>query len=884
MTSSWLQDRVYRHLAVVAALVATAALSCVSGCSKDEPAQSAPVADADVSATVADADVLDDAQDTESDVVADAGGPLACPAPAVASGAVRARTLACVDELPTGEMAAARVGDFVLENAVARFVVRAGPDGEAIVGLVGGNVIDAVRVGPGGKQLGVDGLREWVPIVAMYLVSPDKIEVASDGSDGTAVVRVSGPLVPFPTVFAFLSLTSPAATVTNEYRLKPDSTALEIATIVKPTEGKLDPPLIGDATFWSGGLALYRPGSGDPDSGLKAPSKPTYLGLAAVRADPTLMPAGIGFTAGVSTVEAGGILAFIQPTVPIPAEGVTIRRHLVIGGPGVPSLAGAMAVAGALSGQKTAPLQGSVQGMWAGVEVELVDKDDKPLTRCMPDAAGKFSCPAPLATTGARALWVGNGEGQAGGQAQLGPVSQVTVSSGKPMTVSLSAPKPGRLKVTVTSDKGESLPFQAVLRAKDSGGAGERTFIDGDGAATFLLPVGKWEVWLHHGPEWTAYTTEVALTADKETAVVAKLKHVVDTKGWIAADTHIHGEHSSDSDVPNRERVLDAVAVGLDYAVATDHDYITDYTPFLKAAGIQDRITVASGVEVSTAKWGHHGVWPIQPDPNKSGQGGPQWHEKNALQFVAEVRGGDAKRVHQVNHPRGSQSYFEGIEYDPKNAGKTDKKLLGFDAIELINSKRMDDTAEVLVDWFGLLDQGLTPTGVATSDTHSLSSGVGTARTWIWLGHGKDGKGLDRQGKFTAAQADEAIKAGFAVASTGPLLVLELMAGEVTKTVGETLTGAVGNVTARATVRAPDWMPLGKITLFRNGIEVHVAMVGDTPSVGGLREAEVLFSAPAATKAGWWVAVLQPLANEVRPPIQKRPVYAITNPVYEAPK
>ena len=240
--------------------------------------------------------------------------------------------------------------------------------------------------------------------------------------------------------------------------------------------------------------------------------------------------------------------------------------------------------------------------------------------------------------------------------------------------------------------------------------------------------------------------------------------------------------------------------------------------------------------------------------------------------------------MHQVNHPRGSQSYFEGIGYNPKEAAKTDKKLLAFDAIELINSKRMDDTAEVLIDWFALLDEGLTPTGVATSDTHSLSSGVGTARTWIWLGKGKDGKGLDRQGKFTASQADDAIKAGFAVASTGPLLVLELMASEVTKTVGETLVGAVGQVVARATVHAPEWMPLGKITLFRNGAEVHSVAVGDGPVEGGLRKVEVTFAASAAAKSGWWVAVLQPVANEVRPPIQKRPVYAITNPVYEAPK
>jgi len=859
------------------ALVLVAAFA-LAACSDDEDA--ADSADSGDQPEVVDV-AEDDAAATEDAEDKDAG-PLPCPAPAAAPGVSRARTLKCKEELPTGGMAGARVGDYVLENAMARFVVRAGPAGEAVVGLVGGNVVDAVRLGPDGKQLGVDSLREWVPIVAMFLVSPDKIEALSEDDGKTGVVRVSGKLVPFPTVHAFLSLEAPEAEVFNEYRLRADSTALEVRTVIKPTAGKLTTVLVGDAVFLGGSVGLYRPTSGAPDSGLQAPAKTNLIGIAPMRADPGLIPGAIGFAGTVSTLDAGGILAFIQPNAPVPEAGRTVVRRLVVGGDGGASLAAAMATASANPGGHGV-VSGKVVGMQPGVKVELLDAKDRPLTRCTPDQAGAFKCPAPLAAAAARAIRVGNGEGQVGGRGQHGPKATAKVmpkGGGAPPKLELEAPALAKLHITVKSAAGAGIPFQARLipQAKIAS-YGQRVFIDGDGDATFLLPSGAWKVWLHHGPEWSAHSETITISAAKTGEINATLSHVVDTTGWIAADTHIHAEHSADSEVPNRERILDAIAVGLDYAVATDHDYVTDYQPWLKAAGVSAKITVASGVEVSTAALGHHCLWPVAIDKDKSGNGAPNWHGKDAAQLMS-LLGQDDKQVHQLNHARGSQSYFVGISFDP---GKTEDKLLTFDAIELINGKRIDDTEEVIGDWFGLLDRGLRPSATGTSDSHVLDSGVGSARTWVRLGKAKDGKGRDRQGKFTAAQADAAILAGHTVASTGPLMVLELMAGEVTRTVGETLKGAKGQVTARVTVKAPEWMPLGKVSIFRNAAEVHVADISKAPVKDGARVVTVQVSAPAAIKPGWWSAVLRPIPGTARPPIQWREVWAVSSPVSEAP-
>lgn len=770
-------------------------------------------------------------------------------------------------------MAAARVGDIVLENAKARFVLRTGLHGHAIVGLPGGNLIDAVLVGTDGKQRGVDGLREWVPTVGFYLVSPDQITIVAAGESGEARVRVAGPLVPFALIHELFQPDMPLATVVHEYVLRPDQTALEIRTTVTPQDGKPLDAIIGDVTFWGGDLALYLPGAGE-DS-LTSGIKPSLIAFAPIHADELSVPAAAGFDGPISILNTSGIQGFLQPSEPVPAAGRTIVRRLAVGGEGRQDLAAAMAAAqGASAALGT--VQGTVAGMWPGVEVEILDAKGGPLTRCRPDAAGAFSCQVPETAVAMRAQWLGNGNGELGGAGQLaaGAAKTIAIQAGLTVKADLTAPQPGRLAVDVRDGGGQPVAFRLVATPVDPADLGSRTWYDTDGKAAFLLPAGTWDVWLHHGPEWSEHHVKVTLQAGQEFKLEAKLEHVVDTDGWIACDMHVHAEHSADSTVPNRHRLQNAVAEGLDYVVATDHDFVTDYTPWLVAAGLQGQLTVASGVEVSTLNLGHFNTWPLKADPTLSGNGAIAWFGKKAEDLLAAMHGNDPLRVVQSNHPRGSQSYFDGIELD----AKTDPKLLNFDAVELINSKRIDDTTQVLADWFGMQARGIRVTGVANSDTHSLSSGAGGSRTWIYVGKDAAGAWRDKQGKFTAAEADVALKAGRAVASTGPLLVLEIEGeGGAKAAIGETLKALTGKLTVRATVQAPVWMPLGTIELYRNGKLIHTEPVEATPVVAGRRLAVVTQAAEAGQDA-WWLAIHKPGAQPATPG-QQRPVWAITNPV-----
>ncbi|MBM4344280.1 MAG: PHP domain-containing protein [Deltaproteobacteria bacterium] len=818
-----------------------------------------------------------------ADVAAKPDGQQGCAPGPVAAGAVRARPLACADDLPQGRMAAARAGDLVLENARARFVVRTGPHGHAMAGLLGGNVVDAVALDSKGVQIGVDALHEWIAGAGFFLLSPDHVEVTHDGSGAdaegpVAIVRVRGKLAPFPVVAAALPLDPPAATVQHEYLLRPDSTRLEIRTTVVPTSKQAETILVADIGLWSGSLELYRPGKGDGHNDLPPPAQLHTVGMAPVDRDPLAVPCAAGFAGGVSSFDAGSILAFVQTDTKVPAEGKAFRRFLVVGGDGGPDLAAAMATAGEAAGLSFGKLKGTVAGMRPGVEVELLGPKAAPLTRCRPAPTGAYQCRVPVTAVAARAIWIGNGNGQGGGggQTQDAAGTAFSVAAGAEATLDLQAPAAAILQVQVKDTGGAGLPFQLIAQPQGAiAKVGGRTFVDADGEASFELPPGTWKAWVHHGPEFAVHEAEVAVVAGQTAKLAATLQRVLHTEGWIAGDFHIHAEHSVDSSVPNRQRLVDAAAAGIEYAVATDHDFVTDYAPFVQEAGLQGRLTVASGVEVSTVALGHHNIWPLAVQPDQPGNGAPAWFGKEPKALQTLLRGGDAKRVVQVNHPRGSQSYFEGIDLGPQ----TDVALLAFDAMELLNGKRMQDTEQVLADWFALLARGLSVTATANSDTHSLSSGAGGVRTWIWVGRDAAGKGLDEQGKFTAAQADEALRRGKAVASAGPLLEIELDAGGAKAGIGEALITAKTDMTVRARLQAPAWMPLGTLEIYRDGALVHKAEVTSTAVVDGRRLAVVEVPAKPKT-SGWWVAVHRPKGKGTNPAVAQQP-WATTNPVYE---
>src|SRR6185295_3264016 len=150
------------------------------------------------------------------------------------------------------------------------------------------------------------------------------------------------------------------------------------------------------------------------------------------------------------------------------------------------------------------------------------------------------------------------------------------------------------VSVTVTDeDTGKAVP--ARISIVDSRGDGAELFyvshtniaarsgiIYTPGTKTsFELPEGNYKLFATRGMEWSLAQQAVSLGAGQPVQVDFRIRRQVDTKGFIAADTHIHNiNFSGHGDATVDERMLTLAGEGVELAVATDHNHVTDYRPY----------------------------------------------------------------------------------------------------------------------------------------------------------------------------------------------------------------------------------------------------------------------------------------------------------------
>ena len=107
-----------------------------------------------------------------------------------------------------------------------------------------------------------------------------------------------------------------------------------------------------------------------------------------------------------------------------------------------------------------------------------------------------------------------------------------------------------------------------------------------------------------------------------------------------------------------------------------------------------------------------------------------------------------------------------------------------------------------------MLDHGLSPTGVGTSDSHRLiGDEPGYARTLLYVGGGKD-----VPGGFTRDDVIEAIRRHRAIATDAPFLDMAIGDGRI----GDTIVARGGSVDVAIHVRAPSWAPVDHLVVYAN--------------------------------------------------------------------
>jgi hypothetical protein len=458
--------------------------------------------------------------------------------------------------------------------------------------------------------------------------------------------------------------------------------------------------------------------------------------------------------------------------------------------------------------------------------------------------------------------------------------TSVDVKEGKTPTVArLVVPQAERLDFRIADTFGQPIPGRLIVTGLEgtpdprfvsvpqvSAAGNEVHSLTGEGRID--IPPGRYRVTISRGIEWSVAQKIIDVRPEHGVALRASLSHDMPTPGWISADLHLHARPSGDSELALDDRIASLISAGVEFAVATDHNHVTDYGPTIDKHHAHPMLASTAGVEITTRTWGHFNAYPL--DPAKPP---PPW-ALDPHEIFSAVRELSPGAVIQVNHPwRPGYGYFHRAALNERTGAHWRKQFsFDFDLIEVLNGYELgasDVIRKNLSRYFDLLNLGRRYTAVGSSDSHKLTNEwAGYPRTYVRVAN-------DRPAGVTAAELASSLKVGHAVVSLGPFV--EAHIGEAGP--GDTITTDPGTLPLHIAVRAPAWVHVNRAEIFVNGDLADTFDIADG-SDGASRRFSRTVDLPLAEDA--WIVVAargeRPM-DEVLPGLHVPP-FAFTNPIF----
>lgn len=423
-----------------------------------------------------------------------------------------------------------------------------------------------------------------------------------------------------------------------------------------------------------------------------------------------------------------------------------------------------------------------------------------------------------------------------------------TESTTSPSLAKAACPKSARIGFTVHADDHVPAPFHALVHGEE--GTPDPTLVDLvpqdgklrsvsarnsvyalDGRADVEVAPGKYHVIVTRGPGSTIDERHVVLAPSASLDVASEIRSVL-PKGALAADFHLHAAPSPDSTVSLAERMATLASEGIGFAVATDHNRVTDYGPakdslvevpraLFPELAVGDEITSGGG-----SLYGHFNAFPLAPLPP-----GVAPEDYTIPYFGVSPKGlfAGARRkgapIVQVNHARMPPKigYFDQVGFVAKTGEAGPDFADDFDAVEAHNGLWLESPERVregLLDVIGLARRGKLCAATGNSDSHKLFlEEPGYPRTYVMLGS---------EAGTTETRVVAALKARSTVVSSGPYLEATMdgaLPGSVVHPKG-------ASAEVRVTVIAPAWIPVEKVTFLVDGEPVRTFDVTAKPKNG----------------------------------------------------
>ena len=399
------------------------------------------------------------------------------------------------------------------------------------------------------------------------------------------------------------------------------------------------------------------------------------------------------------------------------------------------------------------------------------------------------------------------------------------------------------------------------------------------GKASLSLPAGDYEIRAGRGFEWGLAKAKVRVASGSSQDLGLSLVREVDTRGWIAVDSHIHTlTHSGHGDATLRERILTIAGEGIELAIATEHNHQADYGPAAEAAGLTGEFATVVGNEVTT-KQGHFNCFPIDAVASVVNHLETDWSK-----LLPAIRATPGVRIITLNHPRDLHSGFVPLgeaEFDASTGIHRRAADFKIDAIEVITSGAMQSDIEWLYrDWFALLKRGHRISAVGSSDSHDVTRFLlGQGRTYV-AAPDEDPAHVDLDRVWSSYEE------GRVRVSLGLLVDLKV---DGRYGIGDRVMSPGETVKVEAMVSGPSWTRADRVVLYANGEALLESKIMDPGRAG--EKARVVWEIPRPGKDTFLVAIATgpglteafwPIPRPYQPssPIFEPRVIGSTNPVW----
>lgn len=751
-------------------------------------------------------------------------------------------------QLVGGPAATGRVGDVVMYNDVIRVVIDAidHPTGFA---QSGGNIVDADRIPGGNDQLAqvFTYLENAFPRHFVY----NKLTITHNGSGGQgsdgqkAEVVVTG-----------VDSRDPSILGVTRYQLEPGQATVKIITdVYNFGPASVRNYEIGDSLQW-GLTEHYVPGLGTQVSGRTTTSawvagvgEGISYGMGLV-ASPLAGPHGNGWTdviGGRATIGRSAYVSYERLFVVGTGDTASITSVLYpLRGDVVEKVTGQVLETGT-----RAPVMG------AKIEARSAS-GGKPMGFAVSDATGHFTLELPASEYKLVATHRARGAREA---------VEVDLTSGKAQDVTLQLTPAARLLFRIDELRADGTaggPMPAKLTFEGLNGTpdpefGHKAHLPGalnvwfsaSGQGEIELPPGTYRVTASRGIEYAIRSQEFTLEAGREQIFAVGLAREVDTGGYLSADFNQHSLNSSNSWVRMEDFITANLAEGVEIVAATDLDYVSDFLPLLQSMGIESRIKVLSGQEISTRNYGGLVVFPMEPRPELPGNGAFLAKDRSPKEIFESLSKEGEARVIQVNQPReGEEGYFNLMQLDPQTAVPVDPRFsFGFNTVEVFSGKRMKDASVVLRDWFLFLNKGYAFTATGNSDSRTLvTQERGYPRNYLGIYSDNPGRVSD-SAVVTAVRDTRDV-----VVTNGPFIRANINGlGRIGSliTVKEEAPGKPPVVRLEVEVQSAGWIPVDELEVVANGEVVRRIPLEKTNNVLKYQGTIELFP----TRDTWYVVI-----------------------------